>query len=208
MSIIEPGSLDIETVNVRIGGIITNDKVRTYEGNKFVVVEEFADVEGHPINQVRFDVSIMCYTLFISPEDSIVGRHRNVLMYHDTTAMIGRIVGGGSLQVENDDKVWFDNSSGDYGSEPQIVRQRLAELLLPALKISLQQDNLYLKSVSTYPEDTHSYWLRYQQVYSELMQHYDKEGKAAAFQQKLEQFQDEEAQMDEYYTRNEGSSQK
>ncbi len=50
MGIIEPGSLDLDQIHLRIGGIRTSDRLPLTEGNKFVVVEHFVDPEGHAVD--------------------------------------------------------------------------------------------------------------------------------------------------------------
>ena len=64
MDIIEPGSLDLDQATLRVGGVmLSDDREILVKGNKFIVVEHFVDHEGNPVDEKRFDVTTMCYSI-------------------------------------------------------------------------------------------------------------------------------------------------
>lgn len=173
MAIIEPGSLNLDTIHLRIGGAKTSDRAELKDGNKFVVVEHFVDPEGTPVDAGQFDVQRMCFSLFVAPEkDDQYGRHRNVLCHHRRQGKIGRIVGGGLLRVLEDQGVILGGYSTDFDSEPLAVRQKLAQLLIPELGRLLVQGNLHSKQVRADVSHVNLYWIRFRQILDQLKEYF------------------------------------
>ncbi len=172
MGIIEPGSLDLDTIHLRIGGVKMDNTVPLESGNKFVVAEYFADPDGKSIDEARFDVSRMCYALFVSPEDLIHGRHKWVLSHHPAHPKTGRIVGGGLMKVKGATGS-IENYSGDFSAEPGPVRQKLAGLLQPEMALLLGQESFSMTAELKSLSSINSYWLRYRQVLNEFTEFYN-----------------------------------
>lgn len=171
MGFIEPGSLHLDAVHLRIGGVKTANYAPLKNGNKFIVAEHFVDPDGKPVNEKQFDVSRMCYSLFISPE-SRSGSHERVMKYHKVEGAIGRIVGGGLLTI-NAGNATLANHSGDFCAEPASVRARFAALLLPVLQTL--PDARDLSVVEGVPEelgDINLYWLRFRQIFEAIEKKY------------------------------------
>ncbi len=179
MDIIEPGSLDLDAVHLRIGGIYTADHTPMEKGNKFIVVEHFTDPQGEVIDEKIFDASRMCYALFIAPEDNDTGRHRNILQYHGCVpGEKGRIVGGGLLKVENA-KASLSRTSGDFSAEPEDIRKKFSHLLLPELQKLQSAENLSIEVATISFESTNHYWLRFRQVLEVAEKHFGEESREA-----------------------------
>jgi hypothetical protein len=172
MDIIEPGSLDLDQVHLRIGGIKTDKAVPLEEGNKFVVAEYFADPDGKSIDEARFDVSRMCYALFVSPEHPKNGRHKWVLGHHPSQPKTGRIVGGGLVKAAGNTGS-IENYSGDFSAEPGPVRQKLAGLLQSEIARLLGQEGFSMTAELKSLSSINSYWLRYRQVLNEFTEFYN-----------------------------------
>ena len=170
MADMEPGSMDLELARVSVGGVkLSNREVLQRDGNKFVVVEHHIDAAGQPIEDRQFDAARMCYALFVSPEYGSESRHRYVVNHHrPVVGKIGRTVGGGYLSVSSAGKVQLGSSSMDFHAEPEILRQRFADLLLPILQSTLNDSNLVLSHGKIYPDDINTYWLRYRQIVEAL----------------------------------------
>lgn len=190
MGIIEPGSLDLDQVNLRIGGIKTDDRNSLNEGNKFVVVEHFVDREGNPLEARQFDVSSMCYSLFVSPEHSISGRHSGVLRHHNSTEQKGMIVGGGLLKV-SPDGAFLCQYSGDFDTEPLRIREKFGALLLPELKKILGQEIPSL-NCDVHISHTNTYWLRFRQILEDVKNFYIALGRPQAADRMIARYVHEE----------------
>ncbi|TSC58410.1 MAG: hypothetical protein Greene041619_634 [Candidatus Peregrinibacteria bacterium Greene0416_19] len=178
-SVITPGSLDIETVSLRIGVVDTHPLAELIsKGNKFVVAEHFVDQAGNPLDDLQFDAQRMCYSLFVAPIP-ITGRHSQVIPHNRIriTGRTGHIVGGGVLDVGNNNSMALDDYSGDYMQEPPMIRQRLMAMLLPILRERFSQPALRLRQYASaedagalYTDFTNVYWLRFRQVLEALKQ--------------------------------------
>ena len=173
MEFTEPGTLDLKATQLRLGGLlVSSDSAALEKGNKFIVVEHFVDPQGQPIDAVQFDSIRMCYSLFVSPESKSHGRHSNVLGHHTEYGKIGRIVGGGLLQVFGTHQALLSDFSGDFDAEPQSIRQKLAGLLLPELQKIRGADTLTMEVARNSPTRVNYYWFRFRQVLEQFRDHY------------------------------------
>ncbi len=175
MPILEPGSLDLDTINLRVGGIKTSERPVLERGNKFVVVEHFVGPDGEPIDETRFDTARMCYSLFVAPElNDRWGRHRYVLGHHrsEIKGNTGRTVGGGLLKVDSRHRGKLDDYSVDFRAEPQEVRQKLADLLGPQLKVHLGEEAVTMAPPYGSLRDLNNYWLRFRQILEQVQELY------------------------------------
>jgi hypothetical protein len=145
------------------------DRADLQRGNKFVVQEYFMDKEGNPVESQTFDARQMSYALFVSPEHYLNGRHRNVPYSHQPRAKAGKILGGGLLRVSEEGVVGLTRYSVDFGVEPLEARQALQQLLIPELRIALNDPSLRAsESVTTDAIRIHDHWLRFRQALEAL----------------------------------------
>ena len=145
MGIVEAGSLDLNTIHLRIGGIKTNNVVPFEKGNKFIIAEHFVDPDGNPVDDEQFDVSSMCYSLFSAPEDENDCLHAAVVGWHDIEGAFGRFVAGGLLKGKSESKIGtldMSDYSNQFGVEPLVVRQRFAALLITRAKEILKSKEI------------------------------------------------------------------
>ena len=164
MSIVPLGSLDLDNCSYRVEDVMIQDLSSLREGHKFIIAEFFF----HGIKNTQMSIPEMCYSLFVSPKSRRHGSHNNVLDHFESLrGNIGRIVGGGLLQVSDENQATLKDWSGQFFAEPHIVRQKMAILLAPVLQQKIGDDiNVAEEQINT--SFMNSYWLRYKQVFLQL----------------------------------------
>ncbi|MEK7591561.1 MAG: hypothetical protein AAB489_05155 [Patescibacteria group bacterium] len=172
-NVIEPGSLDIHEVHLRIGGLITDtDKGKLRTGNKFIVVEHFVTPNGEPVEANAFDVRNNCYSLFTMPKPEVYEheRHKYILSHHTPLrGRTGTIMGGGMLRIMRE--LMHTDHSINYGAVPRYLCEQFENLILAVMRERTQVPDLQPKVPVTegsnhlYYDDQVSFrWLQFRQV--------------------------------------------
>ena len=77
-NILQPGSLDLDDVDLNIGGLIDCSAEAMDEGRKYVLIEDGLDRFGFPLQEIQNGMRKRSYTLLMGPDSPEKGRHRSI----------------------------------------------------------------------------------------------------------------------------------
>ncbi len=142
---------------------------------KFIVVEDRIDPQGNIYEKDVFDPRSMCYSLFAAPAAS-VNYHKDILPHiigsgrADLQKRLGRIVGGGRIQLNlSDGTIELREYSTSFKREPLVIRDKLTNLLarhVPSTQAVVEaRGTAEEKAIA---QEMNPYWLRFSSVLEDV----------------------------------------